>query len=336
MQDGEVTGLERLKVVAAFAAIYIVWGSTYLAIKVAVETIPPLEAAGVRFLIAGIILYSWARLRGAPKPSPSQRNHLAALGVLMFVPGYAAVFWAERTVPSGVTAVLVATLPFWTLLFEAALLKRRRVTPALAIALATGFVGVLLLTTGVGVPGEGVAWLPCAAVIVGEVFWAVGSVLTTRLDIPASSAITSGAEMICGGALLLVWSAAIGEWHGVPRLTAGAAAAMAYMVLAGSIVAYNAYVWLLGRTSATRLSSYTYVNPVVALAIGYQFAGERLTRHAVSGSLLVLVSVVLVQWAGRGAAKTRGGQGAEKVGATAAGHPGLDVALPAETPGAAH
>jgi drug/metabolite transporter (DMT)-like permease len=296
MADGRQSAAMRAKVIAAFLAIYVVWGSTYLGIKVVVETIPPLTAAGTRFLLAGTIVYGWARLRGAPTPSSRQRLNLGLLGLLMFVPGYAALFWAERTVPSGLAAVLIATLPLWTILVEAGVFKRRRVTPILAIALGTGFTGVALLATGrtSGVAGA-IPLLPCAAVILGEMSWAVGSVITSQLDLPSSSVLTAGAEMLCGGAVLLLLGAVFGEWHAIPRPTPAAIVAMAYLIIAGSIVAFNAYIWLLGRTSATRLSSFSYVNPVVALALGYEFAGEHLTPHALAASLLVLVSIVLVQ-----------------------------------------
>jgi len=332
MRDGRVRGAERAKVIAAFLAIYIIWGSTFLAIKVAVETIPPLTAAGVRFFLAGVALYGWARFRGAPRPSAPQWRNIGMLGAVMFLPVYAALFWAERTVPSGLSAVLVATLPLWTMLLETGLLKRRRATGTMIVALIAGFSGVVLLSTGAGNSENAIAWLPCAAVVVGEMFWAVGSVITKRVELPTSSAMTAGAEMICGGALLLLSGAAIGEWRAVLRPTAVAVVAMGYLVVAGSIVAYNAYVWLLGRTTATRLSSYSYVNPVVALAIGYQFAGEHLTPHALSGSLLVLASLVLIQWA-TGAAGTLRVQGGERrPEAITAAHTSLDKALPTDPP----
>jgi drug/metabolite transporter (DMT)-like permease len=298
MTSGRLTNATQVKVVAAFLAIYVVWGSTFLAIKVAVQTIPPLTAAGIRFLIAGTMVYGWARLRGAPNPSRTQRINLALLGALMFVPGYAALFWAERTVPSGVAAVLIATLPLWTVLVEA-LVKGRRVTPGLIVALATGFIGVLFLAQGSDSIGHAIPWLPCVAIVFGEMAWAVGSVITARLDIPGSSTVTSGAEMAVGGTLLLLFGGVIGEWHRVTVPTPAALTAMTYLILAGSIVAFNAYIWLLGRTSATRLSSFSYVNPIVALALGYAFAGEHLTSHALWASLLVLASVVLVQRATR-------------------------------------
>jgi drug/metabolite transporter (DMT)-like permease len=299
MQARPSVSLEGLKRVGAFLAIYLVWGSTYLAIKVVVETIPPLTAAGIRFLIAGVAVFGWARLRGAPGPSRAEWGRICLIGTIMFVPTYSSLFWAERTVPSGLAAVLVATLPMSMLLFEGGVFRGQRLTAPLVVALAAGFVGVLLVT-GLG-GGTSIPWLPCVAVIVGEMFWAMGSVITKRVALPSSSMIVAGGEMICGGGLLLLLGGATGEWRTISHPPpSGAWVALGYLIVAGSIIAYSAYTWLLGRTGATRLSSFTYVNPVVALVIGYQFGGERLSAHAVVGSVLVLASVVLVLRATQG------------------------------------
>ena len=326
MRSTQAARSERAKLIAAFTAVYVVWGSTYFAIKVAVETIPPLTAAGVRFVLAGVILFGWARFRGAPWPTRAQWLNLGRLGALMFLPTYAALFWAERTVPSGISAVLVATLPLLTILIEAGVLKRRRATPVLMLALVAGLVGVILPSVGAPDTAHPVAWLPSIAVVVAEVFWAIGSVITPRVDLPATSTLTAGGEMLCGGCLLLLAAAALGEWRAVHPPTLAGIGAMAYMIVAGSIVAFNSYVWLLGRTSATSLSSYTYVNPVVALAIGYQFGGEHLTPHALSGSLLVLTSVVLVQrLTKRGGPARQGDRMEQRASSTSGKDPSLDA-----------
>lgn len=292
-------GGSRAKVWAAFFAIYVFWGSTFLFIKILVESVPPLTAAGVRFLIAGTIVYGWARWRGARRPTTRERWNLALLGLLMFLPPYAALFWAERSLPSGIAAVFVATLPLSTALIEAAWLKRRAVTPTLVLALVVGFGGVLLLSTGSMGGAHGFSWLPCMAIIFGEFCWAIGSVVAKRIALPRSTFVTAGGQMFWGGTLLLTAGAMVGEWPHVAMPSATAVGALSYLILIGSIVAFSAYVWLLTRTSPTRLSSFSYVNPVVALALGYEFAGERLTIQALWASVLVLVSVILVQWATR-------------------------------------
>ncbi len=284
----------RLRVIGAFAAIYIIWGSTYLAVKAAVATIPPLTAAGVRFLAAGCLLYAWARARRIPPPTRQHWRTFAIVSAFMFVPPYAAVYWAERTIPSGLAAVLAATLPLWMLIVEACLLRRYRMTWALGVALAVGFVGVVVVSaTSTAAPGP-VAWLPAAAIVLGELSWAIGSVVATRRPLPASPALAAAGEMLCGGTLLLVVAAATGEFRAVPHPSPGAIVAMLYLIGAGSLVAFTAYTWLLSRCSPVRLSSYTYVNPVVALILGAGLGGEPLTPRTIAGTLLVLASVALI------------------------------------------
>ncbi len=276
----------------ALASVYLVWGSTYLAIKVAVETIPPLLAAGTRFLIAGAILYAWARLRNEAPPQREQWPRLWLLGGLMFVMVYSCLFWAEKSVPSGVASVLVATLPAWVLILEILILKTQRVTVILLFALALGLMGVLLLTGGIG--RTPLHWIPCAAIVLSEFSWALGSVLSKRMRLPGSHGITAGAQMLCGGILLLACSGLFGEWRNLQRPSTPAIVAMAYMIVAGSLVAFSSYVWLLERMSPTKLVSYAYVNPVVALLLGWLAGGEHLTGTTLAGSALVLASVILI------------------------------------------
>jgi len=279
---------------AAWAAVYLIWGSTYLAIKVAVGALPPLFAAAVRFLTAGVLLYGWARLRRAPPPTREQWPRVWLLAAMMFLVCYSSLFWAEKTIPSGAASVLVATLPAWVLLFEMSILKTQQATPALLAALGGGLAGVVLLSGSLRTSGGSIAWMPCAAIVLCEISWAAGSVLSKRMALPASHSINAGAQMICGGALLLAGSTLAGEWHELRSPPLSAVVAMLYLIFAGSLAAYSSYVWLLGRMSPTRLSSYAYVNPVVALALGYLFAGETLSPRALMGCGLVLASVVFI------------------------------------------
>jgi drug/metabolite transporter (DMT)-like permease len=285
----------------ALFAVYIVWGSTYLAIKIVVETIPPMLAAGSRFLIAGLLLYGWSRWRGDAPPERGQWRRLWLLATLMFLVCYSCLFWAEKTVPSGIASVLVAMLPAWVLLLEVTVLKTQRLSWILVAALAIGLLGVMLLAGGLGETRGVVPWIPCAAILLSEASWAAGSILSKRIHLPASHAISAGAQMICGGTLLLVLSGLAGEWRGLQSPSSSGIAALVYMIVAGSLVAYNSYVWLLKRMSPTRLASYAYVNPIVALAIGWMWGGERLRAIALAGSTLVLVSVfVILRKTGRG------------------------------------
>jgi drug/metabolite transporter (DMT)-like permease len=287
-------GQKDLKMAAALGAIYIVWGSTYLAIKVVVHTTPPLFAAGVRFLSAGLLLYGWARLRGTPPPAPRQWPRLWSLGALMFLLVYSMLFWAEQTVPSGIASVLVATLPAWVVLLEIIVLRTQRLTVTLAAALTLGLGGVFLLARDPGSARTSLHWLPCCGILLGEISWAAGSVLSRRMSLPAAPMMNGGAQMICGGILLLIGSGIAREFHRLSVPSLPAAVGLVYLILAGSVAAYTAYVWLLERMAPSRLASFAYVNPMVALWLGWWIGGERWHAGALFGSTLILASVILI------------------------------------------
>ena len=279
------------KVILAFAAIYVLWGSTYLAIRIAVQLVPPLFAAGSRFFFAGALLYVVMRLCGRERPSGKQWANLAAIGSLMFVVTYGMVFWAEQYVPSGFTSVLEATLPLITIGLEVFIFRQQRFRWSLLAAIVLGFAGVLLLMLH---NAQHVPLLPCVAVLVGGASWSLGAVLTRSLVLPRSKGITAGAEMFFGGVILLMLSALTGEMHPFPHISGKAFAALAYLVVAGSFVGFSAFVWLLARMPATRVASHAYVNPVVAVALGYFFAGELVTPRMLVGTALIVVSVALI------------------------------------------
>jgi drug/metabolite transporter (DMT)-like permease len=280
-----------LRVFLAFAAIYVLWGSTYLAIRIAVQQVPPLFAAGSRFFLAGTLLYVAMRFCGRPRPSGKEWGSLVAIGSLMFVITYGAVFWAEQYVPSGFTSVLEATLPLITIGLEVFVFRQQRFRWSLLVSIAVGFVGVLLLLMH---NAQHVALLPCVAILGGGTAWSLGAVLTRALPLPKSKGITAGAEMMFGGAILLILSALTGEMHPFPHLSAKAVGALLYLVVAGSLVGFSAFVWLLGRMPATRVASHAYINPVVAVALGYFFAGEVVTVRMLIGTALIVASVALI------------------------------------------
>src|SRR5580700_2536712 len=280
-----------VRVMLAFAAIYVLWGSTYLAIRIAVQQVPPLFAAGARFFLAGTLLYAVMRLCGRRRPAGKEWGSLVVLGLLMFVVTYGAVFWAEQYVPSGFTSVLEATLPLITIGLEVFVFRHQRFRWSLLVSIAVGFVGVLLLLLR---NAQHVAILPCAAILGGGVAWSLGAVLTRALPLPKSKGITAGAEMMVGGAILLVLSAAAGDMHPFPHISAKAAGALLYLVVAGSLLGFSAFVWLLGRMPASRVASHAYINPVVAVALGYFFAGEVVTPRMLLGTALIVASVALI------------------------------------------
>jgi drug/metabolite transporter (DMT)-like permease len=289
---GETRYHQRFQIIAAFLAIYILWGSTFLAIRIAVATVPPLFAAGIRFLIAGTAVYLWSRISGVPNPTRLEWRNLSILGTCMFLIAYAGLFWAEKTVPSGLASVIVATIPVWTTLFEVFVFKREKLRGIVVVALAVGLAGVISL---VPLAGTGMAAvLSALAIILSDLSWAFGSVLSKSIQLPSSKLMSAGGQMLTGGAMLLIASACFGELHPFPRISLQAAGAIAYLIIAGSIIAFTCYTWLLSRLPATKVASYAYVNPVIALALGHWFGSEAFTLHTLAGTILALGSVVLL------------------------------------------
>lgn len=282
----------RVRLVLSFFAIYVLWGTTFLAIRIAVEELPPLFAAGVRFFTAGVVLYAFMRARGKSAPTLGQWRSITIMAVLMFVAEYGPLFWAEKYVPSGVVSVLAATLPILTLILEMLILRQQRMRPMLAAAVLTGFAGVAILL----LPGgrQHFALLPCLAILAGATTWSLGSVLTRSMELPTSRPVTAGAAMMLGGAMLLAISAGFGEMRPFPNISLRAVLALLYLIVFGSLLAFTAFVWLLAHMPATRVSSHAYVNPIVAIALGYFAAGEIITWRIIAGSVLVLVSVFLI------------------------------------------
>jgi drug/metabolite transporter (DMT)-like permease len=282
----------RARMVLAFFAIYVLWGTTFLAIRIAVEELPPLFAAGVRFFTAGVVLYVFMRLKGETKPTAIQWRNLAIMGLLMFVAEYGPLFWAEKYVPSGIVSVLAATLPILTIVLEMLVLRQQRMRPILAAATLLGFagVGVLLLPNGT----QHLPLVPCLAILCGATTWSLGSVLTRSMDLPKARPLTAGAAMMLGGGTLLALSAAFGEMHPVPHISLRGGLALLYLIVFGSLIAFTAFVWLLAHMPATRVASHAYVNPVVAIALGYFAAGEVITARTLAGTALVLISVFLI------------------------------------------
>jgi drug/metabolite transporter (DMT)-like permease len=281
-----------IRVLLAFFAIYILWGTTFLAIRIAVEEVPPLFAAGTRFFIAGVLLYGFMRFRGQPRPTRAQWRSLALIGLLMFVAEYGPLFWAEKYVPSGIASVLQATLPLITLVIETLLLRQQRFHWRLLVSTSLGFCGVGVLLLHGGQQQFGV--LPCVAILAAGGAWALGSVLNRSMDLPESRPLTAGAAMLLGGGMLLALSASFGEMHPFPHVSMRAVWALLYLIVCGSLLGFTAFVWLLARMPATRISSHAYVNPVVAVALGYFVAGEIITARTLIGTALVLLSVFLI------------------------------------------
>jgi len=285
------------KVLLAFAIIYFVWGSTFLAIRVGVREVPPFLLAGMRFLAAGIVLYGWMRLKGTRSPALREWGAASLLAVLIFVFDYGLLFWAEKRVPSGLAAVMLATIPVFMAMSEILILRTQRLTVRLAIALLVGIGGVAVLVSHTLSFGEvPIDTAGACALIVAAISWSIASALTRKLPLPAEKVMSSGIQMLVGGVLLTLTAALLREFRGfhLQAVSRGAWMALLYLIVAGSIVAFTAYVWLIHHESPTKVGTYAYVNPLVAVLVGYFFGGEAIGPRAIVGTVLVLVSVVVI------------------------------------------
>jgi drug/metabolite transporter (DMT)-like permease len=285
------------KVLLAFAVIYFVWGSTFLAIRVGVREVPPFLLAGIRFLVAGIVLYLWMRAKGTPSPSGREWGSATLLAVLIFVFDYGLLFWAEKRVPSGIAAVMMAMIPVFMTLSEIFIMKTQRLTARLVMALLTGICGVgVLVSHSANFGDAAIDTAGAVALLIAAISWSLASALTRKLPLPAAKAMSSGAQMLAGGVLLTLTAAMLGEFRGfkLQAVSPKAWLALAYLIVAGSIIGFTAYVWLIHHESPTKVGTYAYVNPVVAVLVGYFFGGEPLGPRTVLGTLLVLVSVVVI------------------------------------------
>jgi drug/metabolite transporter (DMT)-like permease len=285
------------KTLLAFAIIYFVWGSTFLAIRVGVREVPPFLLAAMRFLVAGLVLYGWTIARGERSPSRRQWTSVSLLAILIFVFDYGLLFWAEQRVPSGIAAVMMATIPAFTALSEIIFLGTQRLTVRLALALTIGITGVaVLMSRSLSLGGAPIDRVGAVALIVAAMSWSVASSLARKLPLPASKAMSSGAQMLVGGVFLALTAAALGEFRRFQpgTVSPGAWLALLYLIVPGSIIGFTAYVWLIHHESPTKVGTYAYVNPVVAVLLGYFLAGEALGLRTILGTLCVLISVVVI------------------------------------------
>lgn len=281
----------------AFAIIYFVWGSTFLAIRVGVREVPPFLLAAMRFLAAGLVLYGWQIAHGGRSPTRRQWASASLLAILIFVLDYGLLFWAEQRVPSGVAAVMLAMIPVFMTVSEIIFLRTQRLTVRLALAFLIGIGGVaMLMSRSLNLRGAPVDKVGAVALIFAAMSWSVASTLSRKLPLPPSKVMSSGAQMLAGGVLLALTAAALGEFRGFhpSSVSRGAWFSLLYLIVAGSIIGFTAYVWLIHHESPTKVGTYAYVNPVVAVLVGYFFGGEALGLRTILGTLLVLVSVVVI------------------------------------------
>jgi len=297
------------RILAAFAVVYIVWGSTYLAIRIAVATLPPFLLSGTRFVAAGLLLYAWARSRGAP--APGRREWLAALGIgiLLVAGANAVVGWAEQRVPSGLAALIVAGMPLWVALFQRVGPGGKPLGAGQVAGLLAGFAGLVVLLSGGGAAGAcpgglsaclgghaSRATIPMLALAGASISWALGSVLSRRVALPGDRMLASAMSMLAGGAVAFGIGAAGGELVAFEpaRVSAASVAAWAYLVVFGSMLGFTCFTWLVSVVDPTRVATYAYVNPVVALLLGWWLAGEPLGARTLVAAPVILLGLVLV------------------------------------------
>ena len=285
------------KTLLAFAIIYFVWGSTFFAIRVGVREVPPFLLAAVRFSVAGLILYAWMIARGERSPTRRQWRSVFLLAILIFVFDYGLLFWAEQRVPSGMAAVMLATIPVYMALSEIIFLRTQKLTVRLAVALLIGVGGVaVLVSRSLNVGGAPIDRLGAAALLVAGISWSAAATLTRKLPLPPSKVMSSGVQMLAGGVMLALTAATLGEFRNFHPSDISRAAwlSLVYLIIFGSIVAFTAYVWLIHHESPTKVGTYAYVNPVVAVVIGYFLGGEPLGLRTILGTAFVLISVVVI------------------------------------------
>jgi drug/metabolite transporter (DMT)-like permease len=285
------------KTLLAFAIIYFVWGSTYLAVRVGVREVPPLILAAMRFSVAGLVLFGWVLARGERPPSLREWRSASLLGLVIFVFDYGLLFWAEQRVPSGIAAVMLATIPVFMALSEIIFLRTQRLTVRLALALLIGLGGVgVLISRALNLGDAPIDKWGAVALIFASISWSIASVLARKLPLPSSKMMSSGAQMLTGGILLTVAAGTFGEFR---NFHPGAVSrevwfALLYLIVAGSIIGFTAYVWLIHHESPTKVGTYAYVNPIVAVLVGYFLGGEALSARTILGSVFILISVVVI------------------------------------------
>jgi drug/metabolite transporter (DMT)-like permease len=283
-----------IKLALAFVAIYVIWGSTYLAIRYTVETIPPLVAAGIRHSIAGVILLTWAWLRGF-RPTRQQWVAGFALGALFFLIGHGSLHWAEQYVASGLAALLIATEPMFILVLGW-MMGQQKISGISALGLGLGVVGVAMLT-GVELTVKGSSLWGLLAVLLGSLSWSLGVVISPRLKLPSDALGRTALPTICGAAMLLVAAGVTGEFQQThwSSITLRSVFGLGYLIVFGSVVAFTAYIWLLQRVPPALVATHTYANPIIAVILGWWLAHEQMSLRVVLASVAILGAIVLIR-----------------------------------------
>lgn len=287
----------RASLVLAFAAIYIIWGSTYLGIRVAVETMPPFLMAGMRFAIAGALLFVVLKMRGASWPTMAQWRDQAVVGAFLLLGGNGVVSWAEQRTPSGITSLILGASPLIVVVFDWLRPGGKRPTAALVAGVGVGVVGIALLVGPGAIPaGSQPPMIDILALLFASISWWIGSFYSKHARTGTPLMMASSMQMLCGSACMLVTGWALGEGNGfhLSAVTAQSWTAFAYLVVVGSVVAFPVYVWLLEHSTPAKVSTYAYVNPVVAVILGWLFLGEPLNLRIMLAAAVIIGAVAVI------------------------------------------
>ena len=290
-------GNNAIKITLAFAAIYIIWGTTYLAIRIAVETIPPFFMAGTRFLIAGIATFAFLRARGVPMPKRIHWRSAVIIGAFLLVGGNGFVTWSEQQVPSGIAALVVATVPLWIVLFDWLAFGGTSPSKKIVAGLVLGFLGIgLLIGPRLFIGTKDISWSSWLILFMAPVLWSLGSLHSRQAKLPENAFMSTAMEMLAGGILLLLAGLLTGEATelNVAEVSSRSLVSVLYLTIFGSIVALTAYVWLLKTVQAARVATYTYVNPIIAVSLGWLVLGEPITSQMLVAAAIIILAVVLI------------------------------------------
>ena len=288
---------KRLKIILAFAAVYIIWGTTYLFIRLAIETIPPFFMAGARFILAGAIIYLFLHARGVPPPPRIQWRSAVIVGTLMLAGGSGLVHWAEQTIPISIAALVIATVPLWITLFDWLIFRNSRPGKKATAGLLLGFLGIILLIGPDQITGAAdFSWTALLILMLAPIFWSIGSLHSRQANLPQNNIMASGMEMLAGGVVMLFAGLLTGE---VSRFDLTAISTLSwlsflFLIFFGSIITFTAYTYLLKTVSASKAASYSYVNPIIAVFLGGLILNEPITPTMIAAMVIIVVAVFLI------------------------------------------
>ncbi len=288
----------RISIILAFAAVYVIWGSTYLGIKYAIQTMPPLLMSGVRYFIAGLIVFVIAISTGAPFPKKIHWRNTLIIGALLVLMGNGGVALAESLIPSGIASLIVCSVPMWFALVGWLFFKKGKPGSLTIGGIILGFIGIMILVGPKNIfhVGQGINLTGVLIITIGSIGWSVGSLFSSKALLPANHLTTTGMQMLCGGILLTIAGLAKGEYSQVhfDAISTSSLLAMGYLITFGSIVAFSAYSWLLRVISPSLVSTYAYVNPVIAVFLGWLFLNEHIDKYTIIGSLFIVFALILI------------------------------------------